>query len=75
MPKTRVQFWRDKFEHNLARDRKNETALIQAGWRVLTIWECETRNPHTLATKLREEFVISGGEATANVRLSSLHAT
>lgn len=40
-PKTRVTFWRQKFEANIKRDRKATEALEQAGWNVLVLWECE----------------------------------
>ena len=44
-PKSRVPFWTEKFRRNVARDQRNEAALRALGWRVLVIWECETRNP------------------------------
>lgn len=56
MPKTRVEFWAEKFGRNVERDAKNERALTDAGWRVLTIWECETRNLGVLGDRLRHEF-------------------
>ena len=40
-PKSNEQFWRDKISKNRERDRKNEMALYQAGWRVVVIWECD----------------------------------
>ena len=43
-PKSRTDFWVGKFEQNVARDRRNEEALCDLGWTVLTIWECETRS-------------------------------
>ena len=43
-PSTRVEFWTDKFRRNVARDRKNRARLLNAGWRVIVVWECETRN-------------------------------
>lgn len=43
-PKTRVRFWSEKFQKNVARDRNNEKLLDELGWRVLVIWECETRS-------------------------------
>ncbi|MHA0328839.1 very short patch repair endonuclease [Sphingomonas melonis] len=55
-PKTRVDFWQAKFERNVVRDRENEQALTALGWRVLTVWECETRNPEDLVEKLRNFF-------------------
>ena len=42
-PKSRVRFWTVKFRQNVARDQRNEAALRALGWRVLVIWECETR--------------------------------
>jgi DNA mismatch endonuclease (patch repair protein) len=40
-----VDFWTNKFAENVARDVRQRHALEQAGWRVLTIWECETLKP------------------------------
>lgn len=39
-PKTREAFWRKKIEGNAARDEKNVQALLDAGWRVMVVWEC-----------------------------------
>jgi len=39
-PSTRVEFWRNKIESNMRRDKKVETELSNNGWRILTIWEC-----------------------------------
>ena len=51
-PKTRVDFWHSKFENNVARDRRDETALRDRGWRVLVIWGCETKDHDALAARL-----------------------
>jgi DNA mismatch endonuclease (patch repair protein) len=40
-PRTNADFWRQKIERNQARDLKVSTQLRQAGWNVITIWECE----------------------------------
>lgn len=45
MPQTRRQFWHEKITGNAARDRKSEDVLLEAGWRVLLIWECALRGP------------------------------
>ena len=52
-PKTRVSFWERKFEGNVVRDRRNESALADLGWRVMVIWECETRDPEAVAERIR----------------------
>ena len=51
-PKTRTDFWQDKFETNIARDRRNVVALEDDGWQVLTVWECETRQIEGLGRRL-----------------------
>lgn len=54
MPTTRTGFWSDKFEANVKRDTAAVEALEHSGWRVLTVWECETRQlPESLAAKLQ----------------------
>ncbi|MCJ2069321.1 very short patch repair endonuclease [Methylobacterium sp. J-030] len=52
-PKTRIEFWQAKFARNVERDARNERELRAAGWDVLTIWECETRDPEILSSTLR----------------------
>jgi len=51
-PRARAQYWEEKFETNVVRDRRNETALHELGWRVLVIWECETTNPEAVAARI-----------------------
>lgn len=41
IPKSRVEFWTAKLLANRNRDTRNVAELRQAGWEVLTIWECE----------------------------------
>jgi DNA mismatch endonuclease (patch repair protein) len=38
----------------LARDAEQEKALRRAGWRVLVVWECETRDLEKLRARLRK---------------------
>lgn len=40
-PKSRIEFWTNKFKENKKRDRENKEKLELMGWHVLTIWECE----------------------------------
>lgn len=43
IPKSRREFWSDKFQANRSRDERNVNVLLESGWRVLTIWECALR--------------------------------
>jgi len=44
LPKTRRDFWIEKFETNRKRDERVKGQLEGLGWRVVTLWECEVRN-------------------------------
>lgn len=55
-PKTRQEYWIPKFEANITRDVRKEAQLRELGWRVLVIWECETRDLPVLEARLRREF-------------------
>ncbi|MEL7474627.1 MAG: DNA mismatch endonuclease Vsr [Cyanobacteria bacterium J06555_12] len=39
-PKSRIDFWNEKFRRNVVRDEAAQTELLQSGWRVATVWEC-----------------------------------
>lgn len=43
LPKTHTEFWVDKFERNKERDRSKEEQLNVAGWKVITVWECDIK--------------------------------
>ena len=40
LPKSNVDYWSQKFDKNVERDRKKERSLLEMGWSVHTIWEC-----------------------------------
>ena len=56
MPKSRVGFWAEKFRRNVERDARVRAELEAAGWRVIVVWECETRDRLALATRLSAEI-------------------
>ena len=41
LPKTNAEFWKEKFEKNIKRDKKKEKELLDLGWTVLVFWECK----------------------------------
>jgi DNA mismatch endonuclease (patch repair protein) len=53
VPKTRRKFWQTKRQGNVARDRKNIRESKKADWKVLVVWECQTRNIPRLTKKLK----------------------
>lgn len=50
VPSTNKEFWQAKLTRNRSRDREVRVALLESGWRVLTIWECACgkRTAHSL---------------------------
>ena len=44
LPKSNVQFWKDKFDKNIARDKKKNKELLDLGWNVLVFWECDIKS-------------------------------
>lgn len=61
-PASREEFWRAKIGANIQRDAKNIAALLDAGWRVATIWECGLRckgGPEAAVEQL-SDWLISG---------------
>lgn len=52
MPKTRVKFWKAKFDKNTKRDKRKLSAIRKLGWEILVVWECETKNLGQLQIKL-----------------------
>lgn len=51
-PKTRADFWGEKFAANLARDRRQESELMSMGWRSFVVWECEAACPSKYLSRL-----------------------
>jgi DNA mismatch endonuclease (patch repair protein) len=52
-PKTRKEFWENKFNSNKKRDQKIQKEIIDLGWKFIIIWECEARNIQPLEEKLK----------------------
>lgn len=51
-PTTNIAFWRKKLDSNIVRDRRNVRQLRKDGWRVLVVWQCQTKKLEALEKKL-----------------------
>ena len=52
-PGTRQEYWRKKFENNVARDQRHQRALKKTGWRIRVVWECQiVKQPERVARRL-----------------------
>ncbi len=43
LPKTNVEFWKNKIERNRSRDIEERQQLTSMGWHCITIWECQLK--------------------------------
>ena len=53
-PKSRPEWWAEKFEGNRFRDQRTSKALRELGWKVIVVWECESRQLDTLIRRLKK---------------------
>ena len=55
-PKTREEFWNNKFRSNVERDLEIQENIKNIEWRSVVIWECETKNIDNLKEKIIDVF-------------------
>lgn len=64
MPKSNVEFWKEKIERNIERDKESMQALFDLGWKVIRVWECELRNKanrEETLNKIYNDIISSAG--------------
>lgn len=54
VPKSNTIYWQTKIEKNRQRDLLHESQLMEKGWSVLIVWECELKYKETLMQKLKD---------------------
>lgn len=57
IPKSNVKYWQPKLSRNVERDRQHVKNLKRDGWRVIIVWECQTKNLSKLAKKLERQIL------------------
>ncbi len=43
LPKSNLDYWREKLEKNVANDKLHEQQRTDMGWNAITLWECELK--------------------------------
>lgn len=43
IPKTRTDWWLEKINKTVERDKQNESSLESMGWKSFVVWECELK--------------------------------
>lgn len=54
LPKSNVEFWETKLTGNAERDKRNEAALENRGWNILSVWECQIKDTEALSLTLAD---------------------
>ena len=49
-PKSNSEFWKEKIESNIVRDKKQYEEFKNAGWHVIIVWECELKKKQRMDT-------------------------
>ncbi len=63
IPKTNIEFWKDKVARNMERDLLNNQRLEILSWNIITVWECELSKPKLSYTIDRIEAEIHANKA------------
>ena len=58
-PASNRVYWNRKLDRNMRRDSANKRALKKLDWKVIIVWECQTKNVATLRGRLRR---LAGGK-------------
>ena len=52
LPETNKEFWGNKINSNIERDKKNQHKLEKLGWKIIIIWQCKLKNKKVVTKKL-----------------------
>lgn len=64
-PAARPEYWLRKLANNQRRDRRQRAELRKLGWRVIVVWECQTRRPDVLRRRLARLLASAAGAVGA----------
>ena len=53
-PKSRQEFWERKFSDNVNRHSEVVRELLERGWKILVVWECQVRHLDSVGERLEE---------------------
>jgi DNA mismatch endonuclease (patch repair protein) len=53
IPKSNTEFWLNKFNDNVQRDKVVQIELRKLGWKVVVIWQCELKDLEALKGYLK----------------------
>lgn len=72
-PKSRTEFWLTKLNANVRRDAVTRRALVDAGWKVLIVWECEVSDLSALSRRVL--YFLKDSTPPACIHLAGLESS
>ena len=57
VPKSNKEYWIPKLKKNTAKFSENTNKLLDMGWKVFIVWECETKDEVILKSKLDAVYI------------------
>jgi DNA mismatch endonuclease (patch repair protein) len=61
-PSSNQEYWRPKITANVERDERNHSMLLESGWNVIVVWECELKKAVAEVRLTRLINEIKGGK-------------
>lgn len=55
-PKSNIDYWKPKLQGNVLRFEENKKKMQDLGWKVVVIWECETKSGEKLRKIIRDRI-------------------
>ena len=49
LPRTRLDFWKEKIEKNKGRDERCQAELVKLGWQIRVLWQCSINEDTLMA--------------------------
>lgn len=62
LPERNRSYWENKFKRNRSRDRQKRAALVENGYDVLVVWECELDELAEVQAKLEDFWFKTNGD-------------
>ena len=54
LPQSNHEFWKDKIQKNIERDKSKQKELKKLGWKIITIWQCQIKSRESVEKALKQ---------------------
>lgn len=57
LPQTNYEFWKNKIQKNVVRDKSKQRELKKLGWKLVVIWQCQMKNRELFEKAMKRTIV------------------